>query len=217
MAQHTYEFRPPAWRTPDQLVLHTGVLLIGTLLWTLLYAWLGWRVWHYGLSHTFYANLALALLCILMGTLLFLGWQRARGRWHLHLHKTSWPALSIAELLALTPSDFEEYVAQRVFARQGYQVQNTPDTKDGGIDLIITDRQGRQAIVQCKRYRSTVGEATVRDLYGTLLHSGATMAYLVTTSGISDASRRWAEGKPIGLIDGSMLVQLAKAEPSQQQ
>jgi restriction system protein len=92
-------------------------------------------------------------------------------------------------------------------------VQNTPDVKDGGIDILVTDEHGRQAVVQCKRYRGTVGEATVRDLYGTMIHAGASQAYLVTTGHISDSAQQWAKGKPIGLIDGEQLAQLSRAEP----
>jgi restriction system protein len=114
---------------------------------------------------------------------------------------------------ALSPTDFEAYVAYRLFARQGYRVENLRAVKDGGIDLIVTDRQGRRAIVQCKRYRSTVGEAALRDLYGTMIHDGASMAFMITTGSLSAAARRWAAGKPIVLIDGARLVELAHAEP----
>ena len=64
---------------------------------------------------------------------------------------------------------------------------------------------------RCKRYRGTVGEAVVRDLYGTMMHASATYAYLVTTGAISDEARRWALGKPIQLIDGPQLVELTKS------
>ena len=75
------------------------------------------------------------------------------------------------------------------------------------------DRFGNLAVVQCKRYRGTVGAATLRDLYGTMLHTGATHAYLVTSGRISRDAREWVRGKPIGLIDGARLVKLAEAEP----
>ncbi len=117
-------------------------------------------------------------------------------------------------LYRLTPSQFEEYVAQRLFARQGYAVENTPDVADGGVDIFVTDSRGRRAVVQCKRYHGTVGEAVVRDLYGTMLHNGAAMGYLVTAGAISEAARQWAAGKSIFLIDGHELEQLAKAEPA---
>ena len=82
----------------------------------------------------------------------------------------------------------------------------------GGVDILVTDAAGRLAVVQCKRYRGTVGESTVRDLYGTMIHHDASMAFLVSTGAISASARRWAAGKPIGLIDGERLVDLSRAE-----
>ncbi len=114
--------------------------------------------------------------------------------------------------MALTPSEFEEYVADRLFTQRGYQVENMRDTKDGGIDVLVTDRLGQKAIVQCKRYRGTVGAGVVRELYGTMIHEGATYAYLVTSGAISNDARRWAMGKPMELIDGAQLVELSKTD-----
>jgi restriction system protein len=155
----------------------------------------------------------LGIACIVIGIPLALGWWSALQRWRARFQNNQWPALSLEQLHQLTPSQFEAYVAQRLFARQGYLTDNTRDTKDGGVDIIVTDAQGRQAIVQCKLYRDVVGEPIVRDLYGTMIHNHAYVAYLVTNSRISLDARRWAAGKPIVLIDGPQLVELSKAEP----
>ena len=56
-----------------------------------------------------------------------------------------------------------------------------------------------------------MGEKTVRDLFGTLLHERASRAFLVTTADISDAAYKWSLGKPITLIDGDVLVAVATA------
>jgi restriction system protein len=148
---------------------------------------------------------------IVSGVIVALIWFELLRHWGRQVQPFTWRALSIDQMLDLTPAQFEEYVAQRIFARQGYTVRNTPDTGDGGVDVLLTDRNGRIAVVQCKRYRSTVGEEIVRDLYGTMMHSGADRAFLVTTSAISPAAWRWAAGKPIELIDGARLVQLGRA------
>ncbi|HEY65507.1 MAG TPA: restriction endonuclease [Caldilineae bacterium] len=111
------------------------------------------------------------------------------------------------QLLQLTPSEFEEWTGE-LFRRHGYQVTNTPDIADHGIDLIVR-KDGEYGIVQCKRYRGTVGEPVVRDLFGVLIHERADRGYLVTTANISRQARLWARGKPIELIDGERLVQLA--------
>jgi restriction system protein len=82
---------------------------------------------------------------------------------------------------------------------------------DHGVDLELSGAGGRRAIVQCKRYRDTVGEEVVRGLFGTMLHETAHHAFLVTTADISEAARSWAAGKPMTLIDGTTLVEIAAA------
>ncbi|MCB0000495.1 MAG: restriction endonuclease, partial [Anaerolineales bacterium] len=43
----------------------------------------------------------------------------------------------------------------------------------------------------------------------------AAHAFLVTTADISDAAREWAQYKPITLIDGETLVQIATSLQNQ--
>ena len=212
----TYQFRPPIWRPAKQLNAQTLVLVVALVGWLALYGWLGWRLWQSGLEGAGRFDLILGIACIAVGIPLALGWWSALRRWRARLKGSEWPALSLEKVSQLTPSQFEEYVAQRIFARQGYQVDNIRDVKDGGVDIVVTDAVGRRAIVQCKLYRNVVGEPIVRDLYGALIHHEAHMAYLVTNSNISTAARRWAAGKPIALIDGKQLVELGRAEPQSQ-
>ena len=213
-ALRSYRFRPPEWLPPGQLNVRTLALTVGSLGWLALYGWLAWRLLGVGVVPIGHLELTLIGVCIVLGVPLALGWWAVWQRWRARLRPAEWPALTPEQMHDLSPSDFERYVAQRLFARQGYTVINTPDVKDGGVDLIVVDTHGQQAIVQCKRYRGTVGEPVIRDLYGTLHHFDAQMAYLVTSGHISEAARRWVVGKPIGLIDGTRLAELSRAEPT---
>lgn len=121
---------------------------------------------------------------------------------------TAVPVLTVAELYALSPGEFEAYVGQ-LFRQKGYRVKLRGGSGDLGVDVELRKRDGKKAVVQCKRYRTTVGSETVRELYGTLIHERAAHAFLVTTADISDAAREWAQYKPITLIDGETLVQIA--------
>ena len=91
---------------------------------------------------------------------------------------------TVAQMLALDPSEFEAWVGM-LFQLNGYQVKNTQDTADHGIDLQVYSTQIPYGVVQCKRYRGTVGEPVVRDLYGTLTSERAEYAWLATTGAIS--------------------------------
>lgn len=214
----TYAFSLPRKLSVTLHVIFTRLLAFISVLWLIGYGWLAYRLWSHGLHTGWLFNSLLALTTVLLGVVVVLGWRAVGWQWLRGWRQGGkWRALSLADTVRLAPSAFEDYVAHRIFARQGYQVFNTPDTKDGGIDILVTDDDGRQAVVQCKRYKGTVGSATVRELYGTMIHTGAERAYLVTTAEISNDARRWAAGKPLILIDGVRLVQLAHAMPGTRQ
>ncbi len=215
----SYASRLPRRLTTVNLgFISARLVVVTTLLWLLIYGWLGYRLLVYGLRLGWFLNLFLAVITIILGVLIVLGWRRVGWQWWRGWRQGGkWRALSSAAMYRLDPSEFEDYVAHRIFARQGYTVLNTPDTKDGGIDVLITDEYGRQAVVQCKRYKGTVGSATVRELYGTMIHTGADRAYLATTAEISNDARAWAAGKPIVLLDGERLEQLSRATPGSRQ
>ncbi len=104
----------------------------------------------------------------------------------------------------MDPIDFERYCGW-LYELDGYKAHMTASTGDEGIDLLL--KKGRDTmVVQCKRYTGTVGQPTVRDLYGTQLHTKAKKSALVTTGRISSSAESWAANKPIDLIDGNDLM-----------
>ena len=109
------------------------------------------------------------------------------------------------EIKTLDPVSFEHFTAS-LFERMGYQVETTPESGDEGVDLFIT-KNGRRAVVQCKRYENLVGQPVVRDLYGVMLHNQVDHAYLITTGRFSLPAQAWAEGKFIHLVDGMELCE----------
>ena len=115
---------------------------------------------------------------------------------------------TLDQLHALSPAEFEEYVAQ-LFRKKGYKVALRGGSGDKGVDLELQQAGGRRAIVQCKRYRRPVGPEVVRELFGTLVHERVSHAFLVTTADISNSARVWAQDKPMTLIDGNLLAQVS--------
>lgn len=87
-----------------------------------------------------------------------------------------------------------------LYRRLGHTVHETPPTGDAGIDLVIEDEQGR-TVVQCKRHKKPIGVGAVRDLYGTLVSTGANRAVLASVSGFTRGTRSFCAGKPIHLLD----------------
>lgn len=108
------------------------------------------------------------------------------------------------QLQKMDPVDFERYCGW-LYELDGYKAHMTATSGDEGVDLLL--KKGRETtVVQCKRYSGTVGQPTVRDLYGTQLHTKAKKSVLVTTGRISSAAESWAVNKPIELIDGNDLM-----------
>lgn len=99
---------------------------------------------------------------------------------------------------SLSGRAFEMALAQ-LFQRNGYEAVLTQPSGDEGIDLLVA-KGSRQIIVQCKATRRPVGPAVVRELYGTLAASGADLAVLAATGGVTSGVRQFALGKPIAIM-----------------
>ena len=125
----------------------------------------------------------------------------------------------IAELAAnpkhlneLDPRKFEELIAE-ILASNGYDIQLTPPTRDGGYDIMAVQKDSlgieTTTLVECKRYGldHKVGIALIRGLYGVKSFLGVSNALLVTTSEFSEDARKFVESKyDIQLVDYSQLL-----------
>ena len=74
MTNRRFAFDPPRWNIPDQMPIRTGMLLVGSLIWLWLFLSLGGRLWNSELLLRDPINLALAMLCVLLGVVVVLGW-----------------------------------------------------------------------------------------------------------------------------------------------
>lgn len=172
-----------------------------------------WVLWRYGVAGNSLLN-APTWLVDLLGLMTAAGLLTLIILWGLVVWQRSGmvrsngaQVMSLEELHALSPRDFEHYVAG-LFERRGYTVEVRGRAGDLGVDLALISADGRNAIVQCKRYRHTIGPDIIRELFGTMVHERAVHGFLVTTADISDGARAWAADKPITLIDGRTLARL---------
>lgn len=90
------------------------------------------------------------------------------------------------KLREIDPYAFEKLMAA-VFKNRGFDVQLTPRSKDGGLDLALISRNdvgAAMTLVDCKRYAAhkKVGVEVVRGLYGVVEKKRATGGLIVTTS-----------------------------------
>ncbi len=123
---------------------------------------------------------------------------------------------SVQQLMNVPPDQFEELVAT-IYRQLGYQAKRVGHSGDHGVDVALRTPDGKKWIVQCKRYRASVGESIIRDLYGTMVSERAEKAILVTTAEITIPAEKWARGKPIELIDGDGLLRLMQQAKARSQ
>ena len=109
------------------------------------------------------------------------------------------------EIGSLTGEEFEAFVAS-LFEREEWRVSLTAQSGDMGIDINLSHvSDGRRAVVQCKKYKGSVGQPVIRDLYGVMTHVKADEGYVVTTGHFTPAAISFSRGKSIRLIDGEAL------------
>ena len=103
---------------------------------------------------------------------------------------------------------FEELVAE-AFRRDGYAViENADAAADGGADIRLR-KGGESYLVQCKNWRKQrIGVATVREMYGVLMAESAWEVFVVCSGTFTAEAVRFAEGKPINLVDGDELMEM---------
>jgi len=119
-----------------------------------------------------------------------------------------------SNLATMDWEDFEHLVRElfeQEFRVNGGEVKVTKASKDGGVDAVAFDPdpiRGGKIIIQAKRYTNTVGVSAVRDLYGTVQAEGANKGILVTTADYGPDSYKFAQGKPLTLLNGANLLSL---------
>ena len=127
------------------------------------------------------------------------------------------------ELLALTPSEFEERVRLLLEDLGWINLRLRGGSGDRGVDLE-GEFQGTRYVIQCKRYHhnKSVSPSAVRDLVGALHIQKADRALLVTTSSFTSQGYAEARDQAVELWDGNTLTRkieeaaALRADPSRQ-
>lgn len=103
--------------------------------------------------------------------------------------------------------DFE-YLVGQIFQEQGYKVEVQEGSGDGGVDIIMRNKQGQRLFVQCKHWRSTnVGAPTVREMAGTVLLNKVDRGAIVCSGRYTKGAYKEAEALNILLVDGKQVME----------
>ncbi len=114
-------------------------------------------------------------------------------------------------LRSMKPPEFEDYIAG-LFNRLGYKTEATGGSHDEGVD-VIAEKDGIKHYIQCKKFiTSTVNVGAVRDFYGAIAdHLTRGKAYFITTNKFTLEAERFAQDKPIELIDSYKLIKYIRS------
>lgn len=116
---------------------------------------------------------------------------------------------NIQELRSLTPTQFEKYIAN-LFEKLGYKTKTTGGSYDGGVDVIAI-KGDKTHYIQCKKYITRqVPVGAVRDFYGAIADKADATGYFITTHTFTAEALKFAEDKPIELIDQFKLLEYMK-------
>ena len=96
---------------------------------------------------------------------------------------------------SLNSREFEEVIAD-LLDGMGYNVTLTPQSADGGKDIIAemsTELGKILCLVEAKKYRADrkIGVELVRTLYGTVCHHNASSGMLVTSSSFTSGAEKF--------------------------
>ena len=121
----------------------------------------------------------------------------------------------ISWLRGMNPTEFEKYIGT-LFQHLGYKTTLNGGPHDGGID-VIAEKDGVKHYIQCKKFiTSEVGVGAVRDFYGAMAGQAALgKGFFITTNKFSLDAEKFAEDKPIELVDSFKLAKYIRMAEGQ--
>lgn len=185
-----------------RLTFYAGIMLaIAGFVWAIPVApyWLDpwpWPIQIFG--HTF---LSVGLLCV--GFTMTLGEHFRYAK-----HKKWLMRHARVDALKAMPWDEFERLVGATFKLWGFKVHtHGGNHADGGIDLIVSKR-GKRHLVQCKRYKGSVGVPVIREMFGVMVSEKLDGVYLMTSGTFTKECWVFAKDKPIKLISGEALARI---------
>ena len=121
---------------------------------------------------------------------------------------------SLSLLQDLSWKEFEEYI-MHLFEELGYSLENKGGLCAYSSDLKIT-REGRMSLVRCKKYYvRKVPLSMVTEFYDVMIKEPELeKGYFITTGSFSPEARKFADSKPIELIDSVRLMDFVRIADS---
>lgn len=94
--------------------------------------------------------------------------------------------------------DFEHWVADKLIDN-GWKAHVTKASGDDGVD-VIAERQGVSVAVQCKRYKGSVGNKAVQEVYSGMKHMQLARAVVISTGKYTKSAQNLARTTGVLLL-----------------
>lgn len=113
---------------------------------------------------------------------------------------------AVKDWFDLTPSEFEQAIADLCRAGGCYGVEVSGGAGDLGADVVAYTPEGRKVVIQCKQYRGKVGSPQMQKFAGTVfsVHQ-ADIALMVTTGFVTGPAADYAGVVDIRIVDSNVL------------
>lgn len=152
--------------------------------------WVFWPIWVFGLF-------------FILIEYFFVWLKKWSDKKWLEKHK------SLLEWKKIDPRKFERITAM-IFEKLGYKTKVIGGAGDQGID-IMAHKDGKRIFIQCKKMDKVIPD-DVRAFWGSIqpIIKEGEKGFLVTTGEFTREGKEWVKDKPIELINGLKLENLAK-------
>ena len=106
----------------------------------------------------------------------------------------------------MTPRQFEAHCAEYL-SLKGWKAVTTPATGDQGAD-VVAKKNGISVVIQCKKYRSKIGNKAVQEVYAARHFYSAQLAVVVSNQQYTKSAKALAERTGILLLHITDLAKL---------
>jgi HJR/Mrr/RecB family endonuclease len=110
----------------------------------------------------------------------------------------------------LYPDELERFAAQ-IFSHLGYNVQQTGQTGDQGVD-VVAEKLGFRLAIQVKCYSNTVGNSAVQEVFAGMMHYGCNRCLVFTNNYFTSSAIALARSTGCLLIDRESIASLIRGE-----
>jgi len=91
----------------------------------------------------------------------------------------------------------------------GYNVNFTPRTGDGGVDLFLR-KDGKLTVVQCKAHNKRIPIGVARELSASMKDFQADNAIIACFEGVTQPVSEYIKNKPITVLKLGDIVELQR-------